>query len=190
MSEETKQELSALVDGEILHGQAPQILGKLCKDRSLQQCWAQYHLIRDALHNTLPDVNDWDLPARVQKALEPEPVFLPARRKAGVGVRPLVGLGLAASVAAVVIVLFGMLGSSPDSGGRDSLTAQSDGSRFTAPVAATTPRPTWNRMRWNVEQPAVEARLNSYLVDHSEYLDNGMRGILPYARVVGYDAGQ
>lgn len=44
------------------------------------------------------------------------------------------------------------------------------------------------RMTWNDARPAVEARLNSYLLDHNEYLADGVRGMLPYARVVGYDA--
>lgn len=44
------------------------------------------------------------------------------------------------------------------------------------------------RMTWNDARPAVEARLNDYLLDHNEYLADGVRGMLPYARVVGYDA--
>jgi len=42
-------------------------------------------------------------------------------------------------------------------------------------------------LQWDA-QPEVEARLNGYLVSHSEYLGNGMRGMLPYARIVGYDS--
>ena len=44
------------------------------------------------------------------------------------------------------------------------------------------------RMTWNDARPAVEARLNGYLLDHNGYLADGVRGMLPYARVVAYDA--
>jgi hypothetical protein len=43
------------------------------------------------------------------------------------------------------------------------------------------------RMTWNDAAPAVEKRLNGYLLNHNEYLSGGVRGLLPYARVVGYD---
>ena len=42
-------------------------------------------------------------------------------------------------------------------------------------------------MMWADARPAVEARLNGYLLNHNEYLAEGVRGMLPYARVVGYD---
>ena len=43
------------------------------------------------------------------------------------------------------------------------------------------------RLQWNVSQPAVQERLNAYLVDYSGHLGTDLRGMLPYARVVGYD---
>ena len=46
------------------------------------------------------------------------------------------------------------------------------------------------RMTWNDAAPAVTNRLNGYLVTHNEYLSNGMRGMLPYARIVAYDDGR
>jgi sigma-E factor negative regulatory protein RseA len=45
-------------------------------------------------------------------------------------------------------------------------------------------------LRWNVQQVAVEQRLNAYLVQHTEVLRHGMRGMLPYARIVGYRPSQ
>lgn len=41
-------------------------------------------------------------------------------------------------------------------------------------------------LRWSVSEPAVERRLNMYLVNHSEVTRSGTHGMLPYARVVGY----
>jgi sigma-E factor negative regulatory protein RseA len=42
--------------------------------------------------------------------------------------------------------------------------------------------------RWTVNEPEVQERLNTYLVDHNEYA--GASGVFSYARVVSYDAGQ
>ena len=36
--------------------------------------------------------------------------------------------------------------------------------------------------------PDAEARLNVYLVNHNEYAGNGVRGVLPYVRIVGYQS--
>jgi hypothetical protein len=74
----------------------------------------------------------------------------------------------------------------------DTAAAGASGARPTAPLAARSnkgvPRTERTRMTWNDARPAVEARLNAYLLNHNEYLAGGVRGMLPYARVVGYDA--
>ncbi len=36
-------------------------------------------------------------------------------------------------------------------------------------------------------RPAMNTRLNSYLVNHNEHMATGL---LPYVRIVGYDAGE
>jgi hypothetical protein len=40
-----------------------------------------------------------------------------------------------------------------------------------------------NNVKWDVQQPAVESKLNAYLVNHNGYT-NSVRGILPYAPIV------
>lgn len=45
--------------------------------------------------------------------------------------------------------------------------------------------------RWNRIKPAVENRLNSFLVNHQEYAPaSAMTGMLPYAAFVGYDTSK
>ena len=41
-------------------------------------------------------------------------------------------------------------------------------------------------IRWNTSQQ-VERRLNNYLLNHSEYISTSPRGMMPYARIVGYE---
>ena len=49
MDEKTKEQLSALMDGELESAQQDKILRQLAQDKDLQQRWQGYHLIGDAL---------------------------------------------------------------------------------------------------------------------------------------------
>ena len=44
-------------------------------------------------------------------------------------------------------------------------------------------------MRWKVKNdaPGLQQKLNGYLVNHTEY-SNSMQGLIPQARVAGFDA--
>jgi hypothetical protein len=46
-------------------------------------------------------------------------------------------------------------------------------------------------MRWKVIEgaPALQQKLNAYLVNHTEY-SNSMQGLIPQVRVVGFDFQQ
>lgn len=68
-----KEQLSALMDGEVLDSE---LLGSLGKDKSLQQTWQSYHLIRDTLRGDMSAVVHFDIADRVAAALENEPVRL------------------------------------------------------------------------------------------------------------------
>jgi hypothetical protein len=43
--------------------------------------------------------------------------------------------------------------------------------------------------RWHVDEPALESKLDRFLVNHKEQSPvTGVMGFLPYATVVGYEA--
>jgi hypothetical protein len=46
-------------------------------------------------------------------------------------------------------------------------------------------------MRWKLERetPGLQQKLNAYLVNHTEY-SNSMQGLIPQARVAGFDSEQ
>ena len=46
-------------------------------------------------------------------------------------------------------------------------------------------------MRWRLESesPMLQQKLNAYLVNHTEY-SSSMQGLIPQARVAGFDAQQ
>ena len=193
MSEQKHEALSALVDGELPAEDGPNLLDHVLADVSLKRRWTTYHLIGDvmrkhvlesqALNGRVEQISD----AAMSKRTSPP-------RKSG-GLRPLAGLALAASVALVAVLgLFAL-------NDRDSAPLEVAGSSAEIqlpdapkpepiPVVAGAAGIDLTRMTWNDAAPAVTNRLNGYLVTHNEYLGNGMRGMLPYARIVAYDGGQ
>ncbi len=174
MSEQLREGLSALVDGETDEQEAARLLDRITRDAELKAAWERYHLVSDVLRNDLPLVSGEDLVERVRRSVETEPVMFRPRRPRAVALKPVAGFALAASVAVVAVLGFrGMVGPSGDTD---------------APVALAGDRPEQTqlaRMRWDVDRPGVEERLNTYLVNHNEHT---ARGMLPYARVVAYNA--
>ena len=167
MSDELKEAISALADGE--HSTDTSLLDKIIHDPAGRTTWGRYHLLSDAIRERLPEQVQTGLVSRIHDAIASEPVILAARRRRLGMLKPLAGLALAASVATVAIV------------GVRSL--DSDVAPATQ-VASSTQTSGISGNRWNVS-PEVEARLNGYLVNHSEYVGYGMQGMLPYARIVG-----
>ncbi len=207
MSEESKEQISALMDGEVSPDRRLRIVDKLLCDPRLAKAWERYNLISDVLRNNVCEMSlgpdrsassglnrsDQDgtpvderpeplqieglsasyVAKRVAELLRREPLFI--RPRSPIPLRPAIGFALAASIAIVAVLgVQRMTQRSPQaddtpvlqaSASQDTLVAAGDGER------------------------ARNARLASYLVNYSEYLDNGMRGLLPYARIVSpYDA--
>ena len=109
--------------------------------------------------------------------------------------KPFAGLAVAASVALVTVVLWQPL---EDQDGqkdvadldRTEVMPIVDGSfRGTAvPVSTRVQTP---GTRWKVERdlPGLQQKLNAYLVNHTEY-SNSVQGLIPQARVAGFDSPQ
>lgn len=199
--EQMEESLSALVDGELPHARAERVLDRVLDDVDLRERWRRHHLIRAALsaRNSLVVVDD-ELASRVSAALDAEvvPLRRPTRRLSWS-----VGLAAAASVATLAVLVVLGLANDPGSGtsvpplaalNPSAPEAASAAQVRTAGLSTSARVPTQDadsaltRMTWNDTRPAVEARLNGYLLEHSDYLADGVRGMLPYARVVGYDA--
>ncbi len=173
MNDETRESISALADDELNDVARTRLVDRMTEDRELRETWERYHLIRDCLTDAVPLQGADSLAARIQSKLEHEPVVLAhskRRRRAGF-LKPIAGAAIAASVAVLAVL------------GVQSLSTSTDASRAVTnhEVAG---------LRWDTQEPAVEQRLNSYLVNHSEYQGNGMHGMLPYARIVGYDSNK
>ncbi len=192
-NEGLRESVSALADGELAPAQARRTLDALLDDPELRALWRRQHLVGAVLAGQRePVAGGDDLAERVRAALDAEPTVLPVRR--GVTWRLPGALAVAASAAVLaVLVAFGLAGeperaAAPAISAADPLPAAplAVATRDPAPADAT-PSAATTRMTWNDAGPGVEARLNGYLLNHNEYLAGGVRGMLPYARVVGYD---
>ncbi len=174
------ERLSALVDGELGGSEARFMVRRLATDADLRRRWERYHLIGEALRRSLPRRLDPALAARIEARLPELPAPAPGLvgRLRGRWLQAAAGLALAASVAAMAVLALRARAPEP----AVPVVAQ-------APSPTTAGRPVWEGTQWASVRPVIAQRLNGYLVTHNELAAAGrLQGIMPYARVVSYDA--
>lgn len=189
MSDYKTEQLSALMDGELDATECDRLIQRLCHNEASDEkaCWERYHLIGDALKNNLPGIIKHDLSSRVSAALADEPTVLAPRRLRIHWKRvakPLAGAAIAASVASVSIVGLRLIlpeqaavSAVATSAPVDALPLPQDGVARVADTEGNTA----------LKADERESRLNSYLVNHSEFaMPAGIQALPPYMRVVGY----
>lgn len=202
MSKINHEDLSAFMDGEF-EGNSAGVIERLLADPDSRDAWMRYHLIAEAMRQSLPGHLDSRLSTSVSEKLQDEPVVLrPAGKRAPGYLKPVAGLAIAASVASVAI-----LGIQQQRGEETA-----PGLNRTSSVAVIQPNIPMERQMGNpaarpasidsgrsvsVNRPAplprareevTDPRLNNYLINYNEYHANtGMQGMLPYARMVAHD---
>jgi negative regulator of sigma E activity len=111
--------------------------------------------------------------------------------------KPFAGLAVAASVALVTVALWQPL-QQQNPGSNDELASaeqqkieQLAGQPIVGGVVPVSSRVQLSGTRWKLEHesPVLQRKLNAYLVNHTEY-SNSMQGLIPQARVAGFDAQQ
>ena len=192
MTDKLNEKISALMDDQLSAQEVDALVERMQHDQPLRQCWARYHLIGDALRNNrrnhlLSNINH-NLATRVSKIIETEaplPISLETHRHTKTRAvpptffKPLVGMAIAASVAAVAIVSFNMT-NGVNSAGQQLVMAplQSKASMMASqPVVAPV-----------TERVVTNSKLADYLEDHNKYSTFAtVQGqMLPYVRMVGY----
>lgn len=175
MADKSVEQLSVLVDGECEDWEVEFILRRLARDPVLKEHWECYHLISDAMKNNLPALVDANFTGQIRQAIDAESVPpVPAVAKPSSFYKPVVGFSVAASVALVV----GLLALKPSEAPNHLSPEQF--AQTNLPNPPMTPSPDTG--------PALESRLNNYLVNHNEYASmNSVHGVLPYVRMVGYE---
>lgn len=159
-----KQEISALMDGELFEDEADTLLNKLKKNPDAQQDWLTYHLIGDVLRQ--PEHLGKDLSARFHERLNAEPTVLAPRRRMMQNTRYF-ALSAAASVMALALVAW--------------LSMQA-GSEST-PQLATAPQASANEV--HAASYSNSNNLNEYVMAHQEFSPStDIRGAAAYVHNV------
>jgi len=192
-----KEQISALMDGELDDAQMQQLIRGLRTDEQSRHCWDQYHLIGDALRNNLPGDLDKDFAARVSQAIAVEnipqaPPSQPEPKQASHShhvAKPWMGFAVAASVAAIAYVGVGLMTVEDATGPRvASVTPPA------ATVAVVPAQPsngslqTVQGSQWKTGPSATyaNAKLNPYLYNHRDVAGVTPIGaqVIPHARLV------
>jgi sigma-E factor negative regulatory protein RseA len=178
MTEQTRENISALMDGELDCGS----YSKLIVDDKFNARWHQFHLISDIMHQRFPVNAQTLLSNRISKSIKQEPAILaPTNKSKPVYLRPIAGMALAASVAAMAILgiqRYGYNGLQPQISTAQVQQTQGDpvGLEFGVPVSLPDPQ-TVQPVQLNI-QP--DSRINRYILSHNEYQSRvGEQGVTP-----------
>ncbi len=210
---EQKEQLSALMDDFHASDDEQQVLKALLADINQRNTLGRYQLIGDTLRNEVSEHIRPGFAADVMSQIEQEPSLKvsvnkkPARVSSNGGLwnwlfKPVAGLAVAAAVAVVTIST--LQAPAPVNNQLDQVAkAEAEANQAkvdllaqlpvlqngTRRVSTNAPAPTLvNGMNWKIKrnEPAMQNKLNIYLINHNEY-SNSMSGIIPQARVVGFD---
>jgi sigma-E factor negative regulatory protein RseA len=193
MTDQIREQLSALLDGELPRDEIGLLMRRLGRDAELRRAFGAYALIGETLRAPGGRIASGGFAARVSASIEAPagaqeaPPSVPMEASAArvaLWKRPAVRTALAASAAAVAVVLF-----RPESGTQQ--VVQSDAGPVVQ-FAAASYSPT----------PAQSQRLASYMVAHSQYSTPMVRrnvltgllaadpGLTPGMTNVSYEIGE
>ncbi len=207
MTTPIEERISALIDGEAGPFEARRLTRELTSNEALKAKWSRYHLIGDALRGELPEKIPGDFSEQVMARIHGEmPGYdAPAETRGSRWLKPLAGLAIAASVAAVSVLMLKSLTTTNESAPQIEVAtvsrsgAPTDASPVVAAPQATpvavvqagnidasraTPLP--KGAVKTLEARLVDPRMDSYLATHAEYATHPV--LLPQVRVVGFDS--
>jgi sigma-E factor negative regulatory protein RseA len=184
-NEAFETQLSALADDELRRHEVAFLTRRLSRDSEAVAQLGSYFMISDAIRRQLPEVMDTQLVDRVRAALEAEPPLQAEPAAARRLLRPLAGLGVAASVA-MVAVSYWQDADVPTQAGQPQGLVAATTQPMQAGALLSAPAQQSQQNQWNRLDPGVRKRLQGYLVNHSEHASSGqLGGMLNYVRIAG-----
>lgn len=188
MNEKKLEALSALMDGEPFDSDSGTLHG-WTRDEGLRACWGRYHIISDCIRGTLPRYLDPALPGRISMALKNEPAILaPDAVNLRPWLKPLAGMAIAASVAALAVIGIQVsrtdipgAGMEPSVAGQVPAATGGSGGQLNLAAGKGAARP----IRPVDAAQRADARLNRYLINYNEQRGNdAVQGMPPFVRVI------
>ena len=202
---EHNEKLSYLLDD--YPGENPEAtLDEIIGDVNLQYRMRRYQIIGEAMRHELPQAIDTGFHQSVMAGIREQAAGSPempsaegskASRLSWLTLRPFAGLAVAASVALVTVALWQPLKQESGQPGDTLVDAdqqkiqQLAGQKIEGSAVPVSTRVQALGTRWKLEHemPGLQQKLNAYLVNHTEY-SNSVQGLIPQARVAGFDAQQ
>ena len=201
-----EEKLSPVLDGDE-SASVGEAIDALASDVNLQYRMRRYQMIGEVIRHELPDAINTGFHADVMARIRDEaPVDVKtpepdsARTEQGSGLfgwlKPAAGMAVAAGVAVVTVALWQP--QQADGLGGDQLAnndqqkiEQLVGTSVDGAAVTASARVQSDGMRWKMQNDSdvLQRKLNAYLVNHTEY-SNSMQGLIPQARVAGFDAEQ
>jgi len=158
-----KQDISALMDGELFEDEAENLLGRLTSDSAVHKNWSVYHLIGDVLRQ--PEHIHSDLSAKVRERLQDEPTVLAPRARAVKQNIRTYALSAAASLSAIGVVAWMSLQISPE----------------------VAPQMAMQHIALRPVSMHTRTNSNDYMIAHQEFSPSmDMNGDASYIRTVSY----
>jgi sigma-E factor negative regulatory protein RseA len=176
-TEQQRQRISSLVDGEAGRFEAAAAINDLVRSPELAACWERWHLIGRALRGEPNDEVARTIAARVRTTIATDRAGRRTDGRRRQGARLWQPLGGAIAAGLLVLGLAATLSRSPQP------SAAPDFARNpTRPAAQLVSE------RWQQSDPVVRGRLDRLLVNHQEQAAGlGGPGMAAYAAVIGYE---
>jgi len=185
-----QETLSTAIDGET-GNRDHAMLQRIAADPDARATWARYHLIGDVMRDNLTEVAPTGFSTRLRNEITSEPTVLAPRQRQRSRLRPVMGLAIAASVAALAVVGIkqltpeNSLHSAPDIVVTTSALSNAD----QLAVLARPPEAQPIIDRSNETTRPSQRRLNSYLVKFNAQRSSlAVPGVNPYVRIVGFQS--
>jgi negative regulator of sigma E activity len=207
-----KENLSHLLDEYSSNDVDQASLDDLLGDVNQQYCLTRYQMIGQVMRHELPEKIDISFSQNVMqsvlktdlenKSVVSQKSLWQKKLKPNWSwkfLKPFAGIAIASSVSIVSITLWDSVsvttGSAVSGESIVSAEQQKIESFVNQPIQAAVPASTSlaqlnsnsNGMHWKVisDAPALERKLNAYLINHTEY-SKSIQGLIPQARVAGY----
>ena len=189
MSEKRKEQLSALVDGELLSHIEPAV-DEMLKTAELKDSWARYHLIRDTLKQNVPPQLDFSFGQRVSASIASEPTILAPTGSTNTLLKPIAGFAIAASVA--VMAILGTQQNQDDVSSEEQTIVSLQPQTMTNSAPLRTVSLSDSGISSDRELDAEsQTRLNNYMLNYNEHRSqSGFQGVLPHVRTVTFESNR
>lgn len=182
MTNESRENLSSFMDGEIDKESARFLVRRLASDEQMRGSWARYHLIRDCMRHQDGGLVASDLQARVHDALAAEPAPVAAARSGWR--RAAVGSAIAASVALAAVMVVAPDNAPVSQPGAEVLSQQPAAAAFVSPNIGNTVRSSQPVNLSGTEDGAGRA-IDPYLLRHYQVTGGaGGRGFVSFVPIV------